>query len=53
MFLYIIGGVTYAEARITKELRAKYPDTQFYIGGTHLLHAVKYCRPNSVSARMY
>jgi len=33
--------VTYAEARVATELRAKLPETQLYLGGTHLLHAVK------------
>ena len=41
MFIYIVGGVTFSEARIVKELREKYPDTEFYIGGSHVLHSIK------------
>ena len=41
VFLFFIGGITFAEARVVKELRIKYPDTEFYLGGSHLLHAVR------------
>ena len=41
IFLYFIGGITFAESRVVKELRLKYPDTEFYLGGSHLLHAVR------------
>lgn len=44
IFIYMIGGVTYAEARIVRELRLKYPDTQFFIGGSHTLHSVGYVK---------
>ena len=50
VFLFFVGGVTFAEARVAKELRAKLPDTQLHLGGTHLLHAVKYARVTSFCA---
>lgn len=38
VFIYIVGGVTFSEANAVVGLRKKYPETSFYLGGTHLLN---------------